>query len=98
MNKTHIPNVGVEPSIFNWSSVSPLQRKAAKDRSYSSRHTCTSTISAGETAVMPCTETDEELESTCPFGKVEVDYKYNFLAINLPPLVLQHQNLESDSV
>ena len=70
--KIHILNAGVEPSIFNWSSVTPLPWKPPKDRSSSSTKACTSTTCAGERVVMSHIETVEELGPTCPLGEVEV--------------------------
>ena len=70
--KLHIFNVGVEPSIFNWLSVSTsLPRKPPKDRS-SSTHTSTSPSGAVEKAVMSCMEMDADVKSTCPCGAEEV--------------------------
>lgn len=72
MYKIHILNVGVEPSIFNWLSVSTsLPRKPPKDRS-SSTHTSTATSGAVEKAVMSCMEKDADVKSTCPCGAEEV--------------------------
>ena len=88
MHKIHIPNLGVEPSIFNWLSVSPLPaRKPPKDRS---RYKCTSSTTeeraekdvnfkrsscpsgAEEKAEMSCMDKDADFETICPLGGVEV--------------------------
>ena len=72
-------NVGVEPSIFNWSSDTPLQQKPLKDRSSSSTKACTSTTDAGGKAVMSPIETVEELASTC-----QTTTTYSLLLLNCP--------------
>lgn len=68
--KIHIFNVGVEPSIFNWSVLTSLPRKPPKDRS-SSTHTSTSPSGAVEKAVVSCIE-DADFTSTCPSGSEEM--------------------------
>ena len=88
MHKIHIPNLGVEPSIFNWLSVSPLPaRKPPKDRS---TYKCTSSTTeeraekdanfkpslcpsgAEEKAEMSCMDKNTDFETICPLGEVEV--------------------------